>query len=324
MKIKTVDINNKIVLAPLAGYTDSTFRRIVKSFGVGLVFSEMISAKGLIYDNKKTSALTIVRPEEHPIAMQIFGGEVDALVQAGVILNRDSDCDIIDINMGCPVRKVLKANAGCMLLNDIQKIENIVKSIVAVVSKPVSVKIRAGWDHNNINCVAVAQAAERAGASLITIHGRTKSDLYRGKVNLNYIKAVKEAVGIPVIGNGDIQSLEDAIKMLNATGVNFLMVGRGALGNPWLIRDLVDYFAGKPLSPPPTVYEKIEMCLKHFTMLLADKPEKTAVMEMRSWAAWYLKGIKNGRLIRQKLMRIKERQELIAFLSKLNQGDIIS
>ena len=314
MKIKNIEIKNKIIMAPMAGYTNSAFRRIVKEFAVGLVFSEMISANGLLYDNEKTWELTKIFPEEHPIAMQIFGSETDILVKAAQMLDNNSHCDIIDINMGCPVRKVLKANAGSALLNDIDKVEEIVKAVVAAVNKPVSIKIRAGWDHSNINCALVAKVAERAGASLITVHGRTKSDLYRGKVNLNYIKQVKDAVKIPVVGNGDIKSINDAQTMLDFTGVDFLMVGRGALGNPWLMRDLVDYFAGRPIKAPPTTKEKIKMCLKHFTMLLEDKPEKAAVLEMRSWVAQYLRGISNIRTVRQQLMKITTKDGLTKLL----------
>lgn len=317
MKIGNVDIKNRIVLAPMAGYTNPAFRRIAKEFGAGLVFSEMISANGLLYDNDKTWELAKTYPEERPVALQVFGGEAETLAEAARLLERKAEFDILDINMGCPVRKVLKANAGCALLKDPKKAAEIVSAVASAVSKPVSVKIRAGFDHKHINCVEIARAVEKAGASMITIHGRTQTDLYRGKVNLDYIRAVKEAVRIPVIGNGDIKSVEDAALMAEVTGVDYLMVGRGALGNPWLIRDMVDYFSGLPLKEPPGFKEKIELCLRHFSLLLEEKPEPVAVMEMRSWTAWYLKGLANIRHARKRLMTVKTKDELIGLLTEI-------
>lgn len=317
MKIGNVDIKNRIVLAPMAGYTNPAFRRIAKEFGAGLVFSEMISANGLLYDNDKTWELAKTYPEERPVALQVFGGEAETLAEAARLLERKAEFDILDINMGCPVRKVLKANAGCALLKDPKKAAEIVSAVASAVSKPVSVKIRAGFDHKHINCVEIARAVEKAGASMITIHGRTQTDLYRGKVNLDYIRAVKEAVRIPVIGNGDIKSVEDAALMAEVTGVDYLMAGRGALGNPWLIRDMVDYFSGLPLKEPPGFKEKIELCLRHFSLLLEEKPEPVAVMEMRSWTAWYLKGLANIRHARKRLMTVKTKDELIGLLTEI-------
>ena len=319
MIVKNIEIKNKIALAPLAGYTNLSYRKIMKEVGVGLVFSEMISARGLLYDNDKTWDLTKINDDEHPIGMQIFGGDVDSLVAAAKMIDTQTAADIIDINMGCPVRKVLKAEAGSYLLQDPNKIEEIVRKIVQAVNKPVSVKIRAGWDHQSINCVEIAKRVEKAGASLITIHGRTKSDIYSGKVNLDYIKSVKDSVSIPVIGNGDIRSIEDGIKMFEYTNVDMIMVGRGSLGNPWLIRDLVDYFSGKPVQPAPSALEKIEMCEKHFKYLLEEKVEKLAVLEMRSLAAWYVKGIKNSKEFKQKLISITRKEELFAILDELKK-----
>jgi len=317
VNIKNIEIKNKIVLAPLAGYTNLAYRSIAKEFGAGLVYSEMISARGLLYENDKTWELTRVSKNEHPIAMQIFGGDLESLVNAAIQIDQKTEADIIDINMGCPVRKVLKADAGCMLLNDPEKIYKIVSEIVKNVNKPVSVKIRAGWDHNHINCKEVAQAIEKAGASLIAIHGRTKTDLYSGKVNLDYIKMVKDSVNIPVIGNGDIKSIEDAVKMIEYTNVDLIMVGRGTFGNPWLIRDLVDYFEGRKLKDKPTDDEKIEMCKLHFFRLLEEKPEKIAVLEMRSLAAWYVKGMKGNKEFKQRLVNVTTKEELFELLDDI-------
>jgi nifR3 family TIM-barrel protein len=319
LKVKNVEIKNPIVLAPLAGYTNRTFRGIVKEFGVGLVYSEMISAHGIIYDNKKTIELTEVNPKEHPLAMQIFGGEVELLTKAAQYIDKYTDADIIDLNMGCPVRKVLKAESGSKLLTDPEKIYRIVSAVVQNVEKPVSVKIRAGWDHSSINADVVAEAIEKAGASLICIHGRTKSDLYRGKVNLDYIKMVKAAVNIPVIGNGDIRSIEDAEKMFAYTGVDMIMIGRGALGNPWLLRDLVCWYEGKKIPAPPTAREKLALCKRHLDLLVEEKGERTAVLEMRSMAAWYVKGIERTREFKQKLNDVKTKTELHQLIDELER-----
>lgn len=322
MKIKNIEIKNKIVLAPLAGYTNIAYRKIMKEANVGLVYSEMISSRGLVYENDKTFELTKVALNEHPISLQIFGGDLESLVKAAKIIDRATEADIIDINMGCPVRKVLKADAGAHLLKDPKYIKEIVSEIVNNVSKPVSVKIRAGTDYDNINVVEVSKNIESAGASLIAIHGRTKSDLYTGKVNLDYIKAVKDSVRIPVIGNGDIKSIADAINMIEYTNVDLLMVGRGSLGNPWLIRDLVDYFNGEELKPNPSFFEKIDMCKKHFGYLLEEKKEKIAVLEMRQLAGWYLKGIDKIKQYKQKLINITRKEDLYNLLEEVKE-DII-
>lgn len=316
-KIGNVQIKNPICLAPMAGYTNSVYRMIAKEMGVGLVYSEMISAKGLIYDNDRTNEMLFINPQEHPISIQLFGGEIDELVQAAKIIDQKTNADIIDFNMGCPVKKVLKSNAGSKLLLDSDHIYNIVEAVVKAVNKPVTVKIRAGWDHSNINCIEVAQKIEKAGASAIAIHGRTKSDLYRGKVDLDYIKMVKDNVSIPVIGNGDVKSIQDAVLMKQYTGVDGIMVGRGSFGNPWLLRDLVDYFTNQPLKTPPTPREKIEMLIKHFEELVTLKGEKLAVLEMRSLASWYSKGFSNSKEFRKKLVAINNQKDFLKAINEL-------
>lgn len=316
-KIGNIEIDNPICLAPMAGYTNSVYRMIAKQMGVGLVYSEMISAKGLIYDNVRTNEMLFINPNEHPISLQLFGGEINDIVEAAIIIDCKTEADIIDINMGCPVKKVLKCNAGSKLLQDSDYIFEIVEAVVKAVSKPVTVKIRAGWDHNNINCIEVAKKIEKAGASAIAIHGRTKSDLYRGRVNLDYIKMVKDNVSIPVIGNGDIKSLQDAILMKEYTKVDGIMVGRGSFGNPWLLRDLVDYFTGQTANPFPTPKEKIAMLINHFENLILLKGEKLAVLEMRSLASWYSKGFSNSKEFRQKLVTIDNRIDFLNAVSDL-------
>lgn len=317
MKIGNIELKNNIALAPLAGYTNLAYRKIMKEFGVGLVYTEMISAKGLLYENDKTWELTNIDENEHPVAVQIFGGEIEDMIKATKLLDARSDCDIIDINMGCPVKKVLKSNAGSYLLLDSDKVYEMVKAVVSNTSKVVTVKIRAGWDHKSINCVEVAKKIEEAGAKMIAIHGRTKSDLYSGKVNLDYIKMVKESVNIPVFGNGDIKTVDDAIKMIEYTGVDGVMLARGTFGNPWLVRDLVDYMEGRPLQAPPTKQEKVEMLKHHFEELLKIKCEKLAVLEMRTLAAWYVKGFSNAKEFKNKLIYVKTKEELMSLIENL-------
>lgn len=320
-KIGNVEVKNKVVLAPLAGYTNRAFRMIAKEMGVGLVYTEMMSAKGLIYENDKTWDYVLTNDNEHPVACQLFGGVIEDMVAATKLVNSRGDVDIIDINMGCPVRKVLKQEAGSKMLTDPSRIEAMVKAVVEASDKPVSVKIRAGWDHQSINCVEVAKAIERAGASLITIHGRTRSDLYGGKVNLEWIKAVKDAVRIPVIGNGDIMSVEDAKKMLDVTGVDAVMIGRGSLGNPWLLRDIVCALDGKDIPKAPTGVEKIAMIKYHFEELLKIKPEKVAILEMRTLAAWYAKGAVNCKEFKKKILETKTKEQFYELLNTLKYKD---
>lgn len=314
---KNIEINNKIVIAPLAGYTNSAYRRIMKDFGAGLVYTEMISAKGLIFDNDKTWEYAEFKEEERPIAIQLFGGEISDLVAATKMICKEAKPDIIDLNMGCPVKKVLKQGAGSMLLQEPDKIYDIVKSVVEASNVPVSVKIRGGWDHSSINCVEVSKKIEEAGASLIAIHGRTKTDLYAGKCNLDYIKAVKEAVNIPVIGNGDIKTVEDAKYMLEYTGVDAVMIGRAALGNPWFIKELDNYFNNNDDLVNPSYYEKIAMIKYHFEELEKIKCEKIAVLEMRTLAGWYVKGIPNTKSFKLALTNVKTKKEFFDLLDKL-------
>lgn len=315
--VKDILIDSPVVLAPLAGYTNMVYRMINKEMGASLVYTEMISAKGLLYDNDKTWDMVKIDPSEHPVAVQLFGGDIEDMVKAAILLDQNSDADIIDINMGCPVKKVLKSDAGSKLLQTPDKIYAMVKAIVDNVKKPVSVKIRAGWDHQNINAVQVAQLIEKAGASLITIHGRTKTDLYRGKVNLDYIKLVKDAVSIPVIGNGDIKSIEDAVYMMEYTGVDGIMVGRGSFGNPWLIRDLSCHFKQQPIQNTPTKEEKLALLKQHFLNLLALKGEKLAILEMRSLAAWYVKGLEKAKAFKQSLIHIQNKEEFFQLIDQL-------
>ena len=311
-------LKGKVVLAPLAGYTNIAYRKIAKEMGASLVYSEMVSAKGLIYENDKTLEYLDTIPFEHPLAIQIFGGNIEEMVKASKIVIDTHNADILDINMGCPVKKVLKQEAGSFLLKDPNKIYEMVRRIVEISDIPVSVKIRAGWDHNSINCVEIAKLVEKAGASFITIHGRTKSDLYSGHVNLDYIKMVKDAVSIPVIGNGDIKTVEDAQKMIDYTGVDAVMIGRATLGNPWFIKELVNYFNGiKDYKVIPTRQEKIEMIKYHFEELKKIKDEHIAILEIRSLAAWYVKNLRNVKRFKLALNHVKTSEEFYDLLKTI-------
>lgn len=310
-KIGNIVLNNNVVLAPMAGVCNSAFRRIIKEMGCSLVFAEMVSDKGLIYNSQKTKDMLYFEECERPIAQQIFGSDKDTFVQAAKMVYEIMKPDIIDINMGCPVPKVaVKAQAGAALLKNQEKIREIVKAVVQAVPIPVTVKIRSGWDSNSINAPEVAKICEEAGASAITIHGRTRSQGYTGKVDLDIIKKVKESVTIPVIGNGDILSGEDAKKMIDYTGCDAVMIGRGVLGNPWLIDEVITYLESGVKIDKPTYEDKIKMCFHHLDYLLSLKPERVAVLEMRSHAAWYLKGLPNAQMVKSEIFKVTTAENL--------------
>lgn len=315
-KIREIEIENRVVMAPMAGITNMAFRKIIKEFGAGLVYSEMVSDKAICYGNPKTIEMLQVDEKEHPVSIQVFGGDIDSIVQAAKFIDEHSNCDIIDINMGCPVNKVLKADAGSKLLLYPDKIYTIVKGVVENVKKPVTVKIRSGFDINHINAVEVAKLIEKAGASAIAIHGRTRSQMYEGHADWNIIKQVKQAVKIPVIGNGDIKSVDDAKRMLETTGVDAVMIGRAALGNPWLIKEVVDVMERGQEFIEPTYNEKIKQCLEHGKRLMQIEPEKLAMNQMRGHAPWYIKGLPSSAKIKDRLSKINTYQELEDILTE--------
>lgn len=320
MKIGNIELNGQVILAPMAGVCNSAFRRICKEMGCALVCAEMVSDKGMVYNSKKTKDMLYFEESERPISQQIFGSDKETFVKAAKLVYEIMHPDIIDINMGCPVPKVaVRSQAGSALLKNPQLIYDIVSAVVESVPVPVTVKIRSGWDFNSINAVEVAKICEKAGASAITVHPRTRSQLYSGKADLNIIKAVKENVSIPVIGNGDITSIETAKHMLEFTNCDAIMIGRGVLGNPWLIKEIDTYLKTGEIIPKPTPEEKIAMCYKHLEYLLKIKDEHIAVLEIRSHIAWYIKGLPYHKEVQNECFKAKTKEEIYQILDNYSK-----
>ncbi|GGL64351.1 tRNA dihydrouridine synthase DusB [Sporolactobacillus putidus] len=301
LKIGPINLKNQVVLAPMAGVCNSAFRLIAKRFGAGLVCAEMVADRGIIHHNKKTLDMLYIDDREKPLSLQIFGGSRETLVQAAKYVDKHTNADIIDINMGCPVPKVTKCDAGSKWLLDPDKIYEMVSAVVDAVDKPVTVKMRKGWDDDHIYAVRNAQAVERAGGQAVALHGRTRVQMYEGSADWEIIRQVKESVGIPVIGNGDVRTPQDAKRMLKTTGADGVMIGRGALGNPWMLYRTVKYLESGELPSEPSAKEKIDVCLLHLDQLIRLKGEHVAVLEMRKHAAWYVKGLRGGNDVRKKI-----------------------
>ncbi len=320
LKIGNVEIKGRVALAPMAGICNSAFRKIIKEQGAALIYAEMVSDKAIFYKNNKTKDMLYMEEEERPIAQQIFGSDEETFKEAAKYIEKEMHPDIIDINMGCPVPKVaVRSQAGSALLKNPSKIEKIVKSVVNSVRCPVTVKIRSGWDMNSINAVEVAKICEKAGASAICIHPRTRSQGYSGKADWNIIKEVKKNVSIPVIGNGDIKTVYDAKRMLDETGCDMVMIGRGILGNPWLVSDINEYLENG-IEPKQRSYkERIDMCIKHINYLQKIKPEKLVCLEIRNHVAWYLKGLKNSNIIKEKVYKATSSCDIIKILKDFEE-----
>lgn len=314
MNIGKVKTDNNVFLAPMAGVTDTVFRLICKNFGCGLIYTEMVSAKGLFYKSENTKALMEIDPRERPGAIQIFGSDPEIMAYAAAKAE-EAGADIVDINMGCPTPKIVNNGDGSALMKNPKLVGQIVGSVAKRVSIPVTVKIRKGWDEGSVNAVEIAKIAEEEGAAAIAVHGRTREQFYSGKADWNIIKKVKEAVSIPVIGNGDIYSPQDAKKMIEETGCDGILIGRGAQGNPWIFKRTIEYLEKGIVPEEPTPRQRVEMLIFHLNMQIQHKGEHTGIREMRKHASWYLKGLPGSCDVKNRIFTMTEREEIEKLLN---------
>ncbi|WP_031517134.1 tRNA dihydrouridine synthase DusB [Desulfofalx alkaliphila] len=309
MQIGRVKLANRVISAPMAGVTDRAFRVLAREAGCGLVCTEMVSDQALMYNNKKTLRMVDFQDEPGPLSVQIFGSNVEYMAKAAQIVVSQG-ADIVDINMGCPAPKIVKNNEGCALMKNPQLAADIVKAVVEAVEVPVTVKMRKGWDQNSVNAVELAERAVAAGAQAITVHGRTRDQFYSGAADWDIIRRVKEAVEVPVIGNGDIWSPLDARDMMEQTACDGVMIGRAAMGNPWIFKQTIHYLETGQLLPGPQPEERIQMAIRHLEMIVDDKGAFIGVSEMRKHAAWYTKGFRGAASLRQRINQAQSPEEL--------------
>ncbi|MGX7245857.1 tRNA dihydrouridine synthase DusB [Enterococcus quebecensis] len=318
-KIGNIEIPNRVVVAPMAGISNAAFRVTVKEFGAGLVVCEMISDKGIQQRNKKTLDMLYIDDREYPLSVQIFGGDKETLVEAAKFVEENTKAAIIDINMGCPVNKVIKAEAGAKWLLDPNKVYEMVDAVSSAVDLPVTVKMRTGWDEEHLFAVENAMAAEKAGASAIAMHGRTRVQMYEGQANWDVLKEVKQHLTIPFIGNGDVRTPEDAKRMLDYVGADGVMIGRAALGNPWMIQRTKHYLETGELMPEPAPHEKIETAKVHLQRLVDLKGEKIATREFRQHAAYYFKGIPRAAKVKVAINQAETQQEMLDLMDAFEE-----
>ena len=317
MNIGNVSLDNRVFLSPMAGVTDLPFRLICKQKGCGMLYTEMINAKALCYNDENTKKMTKIEDEEHPIAIQIFGSEPEYMGRAAEILNSHPN-EILDINMGCPAPKVIKNGDGSALMKNPKLAEEVMRAVVENSTKPVTLKIRKGWDDNSVNAVEIAKIAEQAGISAVAIHGRTREQYYSGKADWDIIKEIKESISIPVIGNGDVFEIDDAINMLEKTNCDAIMIGRGAQGNPWIFKRINHYMQTGEILPNPTAEEKINTAIEHMKLAVAEHGEYVAVREMRKHIGWYIKGLKNSARFRDERGKLTDCECVVMKLNELS------
>lgn len=321
MKIGNVQLDNEVFLSPMAGVTDLPFRTICKEKGCGMLYTEMINAKALCYDDENTKKMLKMEKDEHPVAVQIFGSDPDFMGKAASIMNQYPN-EILDINMGCPAPKVVKNGDGSALMRNPKLAAEVLSAVVKSSEKPVTLKIRKGWDDDCINAVEIAKIAEECGISALAIHGRTREQFYSGKADWDIISEIKQAINIPVIGNGDVFEVQDAVNMLEKTKCDAIMIGRGSQGNPWIFKRINHYMKTGEVLPEPTLEEKITTAIRHMNLAVAEHGDYVAVREMRKHIGWYLKGLKNSAKYRDQINKITDYKEVIIMLEEYMQHSL--